>query len=150
MQHLTTLNREEVDKPLYFENDKEITVKGFQGADNQNVSSLNSRRLQEKEKLKLDYNIAPFTVDRHNVFNDLIVLRLTLKERTCMVKESLGIYFQNFSNLYLVLKCRYILLRTYNPMQNVRNKLANSSKIGQDKKSLVFPFACFLTATAKV
>ena len=28
--------------------------------------------MQEKEKLKLDYNIAPFTVDRHNVFNDLI------------------------------------------------------------------------------
>ena len=70
---LTTLNMEEVDEPLYFEDDdKEITVKGFQGADNQNVFSLNSRRLQEKEKLKLDYNIAPFTVDRHNVFNDLM------------------------------------------------------------------------------
>ena len=53
---LTTLNMEEVDEPLYFEDDKEITVKGFQGADNQNVFSLNSRRLQEKEKLKLDYN----------------------------------------------------------------------------------------------
>ena len=47
---------EEVDEPLYFEDDKEITVKGFQGADNQNAFSLNSRRLQEKEKLKLDYN----------------------------------------------------------------------------------------------
>ena len=63
---------EEVDEPLPFKDDKEITVKGFQGADNQNIFSLNSRRLQEKEKLKLDYNIAPFTVDRHNVFNDLM------------------------------------------------------------------------------
>ena len=69
---LTTLNTEEVDEPLYFEDDKEITVKGFQGADDQNVFSVNSKRLQEKEKLKLDYNIAPFTVDRHNVFNDLM------------------------------------------------------------------------------
>ena len=59
---LTTHNMEEVDEPLYFE---DVTVKVFQGADNQNVFSLNCRRLQEKEKLKLDYNIAPFTVDRH-------------------------------------------------------------------------------------
>ena len=59
---LTTRNMEELDEPLYFEN---VTVKVFQGADNQNVFSLNCRRLQEKEKLKLDYNIAPFTVDRH-------------------------------------------------------------------------------------
>ena len=57
---------EEVDEPLYF------TVKGFQGADKQNVFSLNSRRLQEKDKLKLDYNTAPVTVDRHNVFYDLM------------------------------------------------------------------------------
>ena len=63
---------EEVDEPLPFKDDKEVTVKGFQGADNQNIFSLNRRRLQEKEKLKLDYNIAPFTVDRHNVFNDLM------------------------------------------------------------------------------
>ena len=69
---LTTLNMEEGDKHLYFEDDKEITVKGFQGADDQNVFSVNSRILQEKEKLKLDDNIAPFTVDHHNVFNDLM------------------------------------------------------------------------------
>ena len=63
---------EEVDEPLYFEDDKEIIVKGFQGADNQNVFSLNSWGLQEKKKLKLDYNFSPFTVYRQNVFNDLM------------------------------------------------------------------------------
>ena len=63
---------ERVDEPLYLKDDKEITVKGFQGADNQNIFSLNSRRLQEKEKLKLDYSFSPFTVGRQNVFNDLM------------------------------------------------------------------------------
>ena len=38
----------------------------------------------------------------------------------------------------------------YNPMQNIWNKLEKSSKIGQDKKSLISTFGCFLTATAKV
>ena len=69
---LTTLNMAEVDEPLYFEDNKEITVKGFQGADDQNVFSVNSRRLQEKKKLRLDYNIAPFTADHHNIFNYLM------------------------------------------------------------------------------
>ena len=36
------------------------------------------------------------------------------------------------------------------PMQNIWNKLEKSSKTGQDKKSLISTFACFLTATAKV
>ena len=118
---LTTLNMAEVDEPLYFEDNKEITVKGFQGADDQNVFSVNSRRLQEKKKLRLDYNIAPFTADRHNVFNYLMkiyedervtsaVFWLTLKERTPMVKESLGMYFQNFSNLHFILKVLIYLL----------------------------------------
>ena len=71
---LTTLNMEEVEEPLCFEDDKEITVKGFQRADNQNVFSLNSRRLQEKENLKLDYNTVPFAVDRHNIFKDLMTI----------------------------------------------------------------------------
>ena len=39
---------------------------------------------------------------------------------------------------------------TYNPMQNIWNKLEKSSKTGQDKKSLISTFACFLTATAIV
>ena len=38
---------------------------------------------------------------------------------------------------------------TYNPMQNILNKLEKSSKTGQDKKNLISTFACFLTATAK-
>ena len=39
---------------------------------------------------------------------------------------------------------------TCNPGQNVWNKIEKSSKTGQDKKSLISTFACFLTATAKV
>ena len=39
---------------------------------------------------------------------------------------------------------------TYNPGQNIWNKIDKSSKTGQDKKSLISTFACFLTATAKV
>ena len=35
-------------------------------------------------------------------------------------------------------------------MQNIWNKLEKLSKTGQDKKSLIFTFACFLTATANV
>ena len=38
----------------------------------------------------------------------------------------------------------------YNPMENIWDKLEKSSKTGQDKKSLIPAFACFLTATAKV
>ena len=40
--------------------------------------------------------------------------------------------------------------KIYNPGQNIWNKIENSSKTGQDKKSLIFTFAYFLTATAKV
>ena len=38
----------------------------------------------------------------------------------------------------------------YNPGQNIWSKIEKSSKTGQDKKSLISTFACFLTATAKV
>ena len=38
----------------------------------------------------------------------------------------------------------------YNPGQNTWNKIEKSSKTGQDRKSLISAFACFLTATAKV
>ena len=41
-------------------------------------------------------------------------------------------------------------LPTYNPGQNIWNKLEKSSKTGQDEKSLISTFVCFLTATAKV
>ena len=37
----------------------------------------------------------------------------------------------------------------YNPGQNIWHKIEKISKIGQEKKSLISPFACFLTATAK-
>ena len=37
-----------------------------------------------------------------------------------------------------------------NPGQNILNKIEKSSKTGQDKKSLITTFACFLTAIAKV
>ena len=41
-------------------------------------------------------------------------------------------------------------LNHYNPRQNSSHKIEKPSKIGQDKKSLILPLACFLTATAKV
>ena len=37
-----------------------------------------------------------------------------------------------------------------NPEQNIWNKMEWSSKTGQEKKSLVSVFACFLTAIGKV
>ena len=37
-----------------------------------------------------------------------------------------------------------------NPGQNVQNKTQYSSKTEQEKKSLVFIFACFLAAIGKV
>ena len=38
----------------------------------------------------------------------------------------------------------------YNPGENVWGGIEKSSKTGQDKKSFISPFACSLTATAKV
>ena len=38
----------------------------------------------------------------------------------------------------------------YNPEQKFWNKLEKFSKTGQEKKSLISTFACFLTAIAKV
>ena len=38
----------------------------------------------------------------------------------------------------------------YNPCQNICNKIEKFSKTGQDKKSLIFAFAGFSSATAKV
>ena len=38
----------------------------------------------------------------------------------------------------------------FNPGQSIWNKIEKSSKTGQDKKSLISTFACFLTATAKL
>ena len=40
-------------------------------------------------------------------------------------------------------------IASYNPMQNTWNKPGKSSKTGQDKKSMISTFACFLTATAE-
>ena len=45
---------------------------------------------------------------------------------------------------------KHIKCQNYNPGQNIWNKIEKFSKTGQDKKSLISPFACFLTATAKV
>ena len=118
---VTTLNMEEVDEPLYFEDDKEITLKGFQGADDQDVFSVNNRRLQEKEKLNLDYNIAPFTVDRHNVFSYLMkiyegervtsrCISVNFKGEDAYGEGVTGMYFQNFSNFNFILKVPVYLL----------------------------------------
>ena len=37
-----------------------------------------------------------------------------------------------------------------NPGQNIWNTIENSSKAGQDKKSLISNFVCFFTDTAKI
>ena len=47
-----------------------------------------------------------------------------------------------------IIACVVIIF--YNPGQNIWHKIEKSSKTGQDKKSLISTFACFLTATAKV
>ena len=49
--------------------------------------------------------------------------------------------FEKFIDTFLLI---------HNPRQNIWNKIGNSSKIVQDKKSLISTFACFLTAIAKV
>ena len=54
------------------------------------------------------------------------------------------------NNLSQIGKFPEILIINYNPQQNIWNKTEKSSKTGQDKKSLISTFACFLTATAKV
>ena len=43
-----------------------------------------------------------------------------------------------------------IFIKTNNPGQNIWNKVEKSSKSGQDMKSLISTFACFLTTIAKV
>ena len=37
-----------------------------------------------------------------------------------------------------------------NPRQNIWNKIEKSSKIRQEKKTLISTFACFVTAIAKL
>ena len=44
----------------------------------------------------------------------------------------------------------YLLPTTYNPGQNIWNKMEKLTKTGQGKKSLVSIFACFLTTITKV
>ena len=39
---------------------------------------------------------------------------------------------------------------SYNPGQNVWNKVKKSSKVQKDYKNLISNFACFLTAIVKV
>ena len=43
-----------------------------------------------------------------------------------------------------------LLRQSYKPGQNIWNKIEKSSKTGQEKKSLISTFACFLTGIAKV
>ena len=43
-----------------------------------------------------------------------------------------------------------LLAQTYSPRQNIWNKMEKSSKTGQEKKSLLSGFACFLTAICEV
>ena len=53
---------------------------------------------------------------------------------------------------YYIKTLQYFNNKNYNPKQIIWNKIGESSKIGQGKKSLSFIsiFACFLTAIVKV
>ena len=51
---------------------------------------------------------------------------------------------------YYVKTLQYFNNKNYNPRQIIWNKIGESSKIGQDKKSLISAFACFLAAIVKV
>ena len=46
--------------------------------------------------------------------------------------------------------CDQIFASSDNPGQNIWNKIEKSCKNGQDRKSLISTFACFLTAFAKL
>ena len=52
------------------------------------------------------------------------------------------IYFQNASEIYF--------LGFYNPRQNIWSKVRESSKTGQDQKTLTSAFVYFFTAITKV
>ena len=52
------------------------------------------------------------------------------------------------SAMFMLREC--LIKSIYNPRKNVWNKIEKSSKIGQDKKSWISPFRCFLTGTAKI
>ena len=72
------------------------------------------------------------------------------REVTCSLRRMLEKFFWT-SSLLIQLLFRYFFKGyTYNPEQNIWNKLEKSSKTGQDKRSLISTFACFLTGTAKV
>ena len=57
---LMTLNMTEVNEPLPFEEDEEITMTDFQ---EKTVFDLHERRNREKEKLVTNYDIAPYVVE---------------------------------------------------------------------------------------
>ena len=52
------------------------------------------------------------------------------------------------SAMFMLREC--LIKSIYNPRKNVWDKIEKSSKIGQDKKSWISPFRCFLTGTAKI
>ena len=66
---LTTLNMTEIEEPLPFEEDEEITMTGFQ---EKTVFDLHEKRKKEKEKLVTNYDVVPFVIERHNIFSDLL------------------------------------------------------------------------------
>ena len=55
------------------------------------------------------------------------------------------------SIIALVLRCfANKLKRIHNPLQNILRKIKKSSKVKQSRKNLIFVFAFFLTASAKI
>ena len=66
--------------------------------------------------------------------------------------------FGNFWSTFCIIHfscwfCDHFFARNnwiHNPGQNIWNKIEKPSTTGQDKKSLISTFACFLTATPKV
>ena len=66
---LITLNMTGVNEPLPFEEHEENTMADFQ---EKIVFYLHETRKREKGKLVTNYDIAPYVVEKHNVFSDLL------------------------------------------------------------------------------
>ena len=93
------------------------------------------------------YNWSPYFVFITNSFSldtskKILFEKLQVVQQ--FVKKRLMVYFIHYWQQYILAEV------TYNPGQNIRNKIEKSSKTGQDKKSLISTFVWFLTAIAKI
>ena len=81
--------------------------------------------------------------------------RCKLKNLLDIIKENLGFLILQFPekpdrSICLVRNIRQMLLKTYNPGQNVWHEAKSYNKIGQHFTNIICNFACFLTAIVNV